>query len=298
MREVGVLEELEHRRGVVAEEDVVVAQVRDDAAGRLRHERMPMRLAEPRALRKIEEANALVALVARDDLAGRVLDAVSHDEELDRGSLLVERAVDRVREDRRVTKRRDQDRGVGHARAGQTSELGERRHDRGALGRARPRRRATAEMLDEHAQLSEERELARRLDASLLGLVGVRREHGYVLVPGAREHGDALGAVQLDAAFAHRRHGRDLERCATQSSASRCAAEADDVAVDDLADGSARRRDRAEHLERDGEVVRREHPDGVDVVVRDPQPTRVVEIPATAPSLPSAAIEASSTTPG
>ena len=47
-------------------------------------------------------------------------------------------------------------------------------------------------------------------------------------------------------------------------------AEADDVAVDDLADRRARRRDRPEHLERDGEIVRREHPDGVDVVVRDP----------------------------
>src|ERR1700752_755071 len=76
---------------------------------------MPMRLAEPGALRKVEEANASVALVARHDVPRRVLDAVAHNDELDRRSHLVESAVDRIRKKRGVTKRGNQDRGVGHA---------------------------------------------------------------------------------------------------------------------------------------------------------------------------------------
>ena len=113
-------------------------------------------------------------LVARHDLAGRVLDAVSHDEELDRRSLLVERTVDRIREDRRVTKRGDQDRDVGHAAPAR------RRSSASAATIAAPSAALDfgagppSYVLDEHPELSEERELTRRFDASLLGLVGAR----------------------------------------------------------------------------------------------------------------------------
>jgi len=68
-----------------------------------------------RALREVEEAHPRVVGMAPDDLPRRLLDAVPDDEELHGRALLVERARERVREERDVTVGRDEDRRVDHA---------------------------------------------------------------------------------------------------------------------------------------------------------------------------------------
>ena len=80
--EVRLLEEPAHLGRVVAEQEVVVGEVADDPALGLLQHLVPVRLAVPRSLREVEEADARVVLVAGDDLPGLVLDAVADDEEL------------------------------------------------------------------------------------------------------------------------------------------------------------------------------------------------------------------------
>ena len=125
------------------------------------------------------------------------------------------RLFDRVRQNRRVTKRRDHDRDVGQV-APATASAGRRAPQRSphprrhSLRRQGPPRTCSTNLTLSCARRG--RFFTRRFDASLLALVGARLNTARMLVPRAGEHGDTLGAVQLDAPLAHRRHGRDLER--------------------------------------------------------------------------------------
>ena len=143
----------------------------------------------------------------------------------------------------------------------------------------------------------QKRKLARSVDALRLA-ASIRSKDRDVVVPAAREHCHALLAVQLDPARSLRRATRSLEHLPPA------------VAVGErprggtpprlhLGNCSLRLRDGAHHLERDGEVVRARGPTTMSTSSCGfPQPTRTVRSPATAPSLRSRAIAASSSTPG
>ena len=163
--------------------------------------------------------------------------------------------------------RRDQDRGVGHAGA---PAAGPRRRpdDRRGPRRARLRRGASAKVLDEHPELGEERELARRLDARLFGPVCARPEDGRRARPSRRQ---ARRRPPRTASSTRRfalRRARETSNAATTAWPS--AAEARRGRPSTIWETAERGAGPTEHLQRDREVVRREHPDGVDVVVRDP----------------------------
>ena len=61
VREVGVLEQKSHLRGVITQQ-VVVGQVAHDAPGRLAKRFVAVELSVPFSLREVEEAQALVAI--------------------------------------------------------------------------------------------------------------------------------------------------------------------------------------------------------------------------------------------
>ena len=117
VREVRVLEQPEHLDDVVAQEQVVVARgsrrlsrVRSWSASCRLH------LAVARAFGKVEEAHARVgAERRRPQLACRPGRRLRRRRARSTTRLLVERALDRVREQCGVAVRRDDDRRVGHA---------------------------------------------------------------------------------------------------------------------------------------------------------------------------------------
>jgi len=106
------------------QEDVVVADVADDLAARLAQCLVTVPLAAAHALREVEEPDAIVGEERLDGSAGVALDAVADDEELELDSFLRQHAADRVRQDRGVPERGNQDRRVRHlARASGRSIL-------------------------------------------------------------------------------------------------------------------------------------------------------------------------------
>ena len=134
------------------------------------------------------------------------------------------------------------------------------------------------------------------LDSSPSGVLSLPRGGSSRACPSRLRATRCRRAMQLDraAVLRHsRRHGR---ACATRPGVE------DRLSGEPLSSASPTARHRlrhsAEDLECDREVVGREHPGAVDVVVRPPQPTRVVESPCTWPSRSERAIAASSSTPG
>ena len=144
-----------------------------------------------------------------------VLDAVADDEQLDRRSLLGERALHRVRQRRRVAICRNENGRVDHGyrtKSLSRSIAATTSAPSSALdfGGGPP-----LEVPDERPQLGEQRQLARRLDALAFGLCRSRAKDRHVRVPAACERGGAVRAMQLDrpAVLRHsRRHGERVPR--------------------------------------------------------------------------------------
>ena len=92
-----------------------------------------------------------------------------------------------------------------------------------------------------------------------------------MLVPAASEHGDAVGAVELDRALGLGRPPRDLEHL-PPAFAAQDAAQVDGSFALPVGDRRLGATELTEDLAPDREIVGREHPDRVDIVVRTAPP--------------------------
>jgi hypothetical protein len=114
MREVGISEEAAELRHVISQQEIVVREVADDPTGRLAEGLVSVELAVPRTFREVGEPHPLVGEERLERRTRIVLHPVADDDHLDRGSLLVERAAERVRQEGSVAEGRNEDRRVGH----------------------------------------------------------------------------------------------------------------------------------------------------------------------------------------
>ena len=186
----------------------------------------------------------------------------------------------------------DDDRRVDHAASARASP--DRGDDGRAFGGARPRRRASSQMLDEGAQLGEQRQLAGRLDA----LSRMPSAPWWIVTCSSEPSASTAtpSSQKSSTGRSDRRPARNLHRM-PPAVAAEDAAQQHRCSVAPLGDRRFELPERAEDLEPDRGIVRARTQTGSASSWELP-PTRRVRIPETVPSRRSRRSRASSSTAG